>query len=407
MESVLANGSFPAPELTRLRLGMLPLNDAAPLVVALEQGFFAQQGLDVSLAVETSWASLRDGVQLGLLDGGQMLALMPLASTLGLDGRPTPMLSAMTLNLGGNAVTVSQALHARMHTLDAEAMVHPATRARALARVIEERRHAGEPPLRFANAYSFSSHRYLLRYWLASGGIDPQRDLELRVVPPPLMASQLESGRLDGYCVGEPWNRLADSRGLGCMLCGSFDIWGASQEKVLGVREAWANQYPNTHRAVLRALLQACAWLDEPGNRARAASLLCLGGYLDVSPLIVEAGLRDPQQIDPERERGGLAGATLFHRHAANFPWRSHTLWYANQMQRWGHLGEVQDLQARVQRCVRPDLYRQAAADLELSVPLIDSKPEGAHAGPWWLEGDRGDIAMASDRFIDGKVFAP
>ncbi|MHB0777654.1 CmpA/NrtA family ABC transporter substrate-binding protein [Halomonas sp. WWR20] len=405
METNGMEGSFPAPELRRLTLGMLPLNDAAPLVVALEQGFFAAEGLEVALSVETSWAGLRDGVQLGRLDGAQMLALMPLASTLGLDGRATPMLSALTLNLGGNAITVSQSLHAAMSALDAEAMAHPVTRARALARVIEARRHDGQPALRFANVYSFSSHRYLLRYWLAAGGIDPDRDLELRVVPPPLMASQLESGVLEGYCVGEPWNRLAVSRGLGRMLCSSFDIWGASQEKVFGVCETWAEQYPNTHRAVLRALLKACRWLDEPGNRERAARLLCLGGYLDVSPQIVEAGLCDPDEMSRDEDAG--SGGTLFFRHAATFPWYSQTLWYAHQMQRWGHLPQTLDLQAAVRRCVRPDLYRQAAGDLKLSVPLSDSKIEGDHDQAWSLPGDRGDIAMMADNFLDGRVFEP
>lgn len=406
LDSRPAGRPFPAPERTQLRLGMLPLNDAAPLVVALEEGFLAEQGLEVSLVMESSWARLRDGVQLGMLDGAQMLALMPLASTLGLDGRPTPMLTAMTLNLGGNAITVSRGLHARMGELDAPAMASPATRSRALARVIAARRREGEPPLRFANVYPFSSHRYLLHYWLAAGGIDPQRDLELRVVPPPLMVDQLASGQLDGYCVGEPWNRLAVSRGVGQMLCGSFDIWGASQEKVFGVREDWAQRYPNTHRAVLRALLRACAWLDEPGHRERAAQRLCLGGYLDVPPQIVEAGLRDPAAGEGG-EGDSRAGATLFHRHVANFPWRSHTGWYLAQMQRWQHLGAVPDLAACVARCVRPDLYRQAAADLGLSVPREDSKPEGAHTRTWWLPGSRGDIEMAADAFLDGEVFTP
>ncbi|SFH17199.1 CmpA/NrtA family ABC transporter substrate-binding protein [Modicisalibacter xianhensis] len=407
MNSTLADGNNPKPELQRLTLGMLPLNDAAPLIVALEKGFFADEGLDVSLSVEASWAGLRDGMQLGMLDGAQMLALMPLASTLGLDGRAIPLISAMTLNLGGNAITVSQAVHAHMIALDPDAMRSPVAQAKALAQVIETRRETGESKLRFANVYAFSSHRYLLRYWLAAGGIDPENDLELRVVPPTLMASQLESGRLDGYCVGEPWNRLAASRGQGRMLCGSFDIWGGSQEKVFGVREAWAQQYPNTHRALLRALLRACRWLDEPGNREQAARLLCLGGYLDVSPAVVESGLRDPQQASSSREEGGLAGATLFHRHAANFPWHSQTLWYARQMQRWGHLDKNIDLQGVVERCVRPDLYRQAAADLGISVPLVDSKAEGAHDAAWRLAGDRGDIVMMADRFLDGRHYGP
>ncbi|MBZ9560168.1 MULTISPECIES: CmpA/NrtA family ABC transporter substrate-binding protein [unclassified Modicisalibacter] len=402
MNAIPADGPFTAPERRQVTLGMLPLNDAAPLVVALEEGFFAEQGLEVTLVVESSWASLRDGLQLGLLDAAQMLALMPLASTLGLDGRPTPVLSALTLNLGGNAITVSPELHARLLDVAPHGLDAPLEQARALARVVAARQRAGEAPLRFANVYPFSSHRYLLRYWLAAGGIDPDRDLDLRVVPPPQMVSQLEAGRLDGYCVGEPWNRLAVSRGSGVVLCDSFAIWGASPEKVLGVREAWADRYPATHRALLRALLAACAWLDDtPAHRERAARRLCMGGYLDVSPLVVEEGLRLPTQT------ASSSGRTLFHRHAANFPWRSQTRWYAAQMQRWGHLDASLDLEVALAGCVRPDLYRQAADELALSCPLSDVKPggEGAHAGPWTLPGSRGDIAMAADRFIDGEVF--
>ncbi|WP_043527663.1 CmpA/NrtA family ABC transporter substrate-binding protein [Litchfieldella xinjiangensis] len=391
------------PEITRLTLGVLPLNDAAPLVVALEHGLFAAEGLEVTLSVETSWAGLRDAMQLGLLDGAQLLALMPLASTLGLDGRKTPMLSALTLNTGGNAITVSQALYRHMEANAPRGLADPVDSARALAAVVEQRRQQGEPPLRFANVYPFSSHRYLLRYWMAAGGVDPDADMALRVVPPPLVASRLQAGELDGYCVGEPWNSLAEHQGIGRVICGSLDIWGGSQEKVFGVREAWAEQYPATHQAVLRALLRACLWLDAPGNRPKAARLMCEGGYLDVPPHVVEQGMRDPA----ERTSGdGLPGATRFHRHAANFPWRSQTMWYAAQMRRWGHLDEALDLSAAVERCVRPALYRQAAEAVGLSVPVEDTRVEGAHAQDWTLAGSHGDIDMAPDAFMDGARFS-
>ncbi|WP_175575912.1 CmpA/NrtA family ABC transporter substrate-binding protein [Chromohalobacter japonicus] len=283
-EPQMPRGEWPSPERGTLTLGMLPLNDAAPLVVALERGFFAAHGLDVTLQVESSWAGLRDSMQLGLLDGAQMLPLMPLASTLGFDGRPTPMLSALTLNLGGNAITVSNALYASMQAADPEAMVQAPISARALAAVVRQRRAAGEPALCFASVYPFSSHHYQLRYWLADGGVDPDRDLELRVVPPPLVAEQLEAGWLDGYCVGEPWNTLAARRESGRVLIGSHAIWQHGQEKVFAVREAWADAYPATHRAVLRALLEACAWLDGSAQRVEAARLMCEKGYLDVPP---------------------------------------------------------------------------------------------------------------------------
>lgn len=390
------------PEITRLTLGMLPLNDAAPLVVALENGFFSAEGLEVSLSVESSWASLRDAMQLELLDGAQMLPLMPLASTLGLDGRETPMLSALTLNQGGNAITVSEELYRQMQSHASGEIADPLVSAQALAAVIDRRRRDRAMPLRFANVYPFSSHRYQLRYWLAAGGIEPDRDLALSVVAPPLMAARLQAGELDGYCVGEPWNSLAEHQGIGRIVCGSFDIWGGAQEKVFGVREAWVEQYPQTHLAVIRALACACAWLDEPGHRQLAARMLCEGGYLDAPPHVVEAGMRDPADV---RKGESLPGATRFHRHATNFPWRSQTLWYAEQMRRWGHLPPGLDIVSAIKRCVRPDFYRQAVATQGISVPLENDRVEGAHDEPWTLPGSDGDILMGPDAFLDGQVF--
>ncbi|WP_419307860.1 CmpA/NrtA family ABC transporter substrate-binding protein [Chromohalobacter israelensis] len=393
--------AWPSPELDTLTLGMLPLNDAAPLVVARERGFFAEQGLDVTLSVESSWAGMRDAMQLALLDGAQMLPLMPLASTLGLDGRRTPMLSALTLSLGGNAITVSNALYDDMLAADPDAMAASPTSARALATVVRQRRERGAPPLRFASVYPFSSHRYLLRYWLAEGGVDPDRDLELRVVPPPLVAQQLEAGWLDGYCVGEPWNTLAARRERGRVLIGSHAIWQNGQEKVFAVREEWAQAYPATHRAVLRALLKACAWLEAPAHRGEAARLMCERGYLDVAPSVVEDSML--------AEGASLThGMSVFHRHAANFPWRSHLLWYAGQMRRWQHL-DVDDavLDECLSRCVRPDLFREAADDLGINYPLVDAKSEGEHGGAWVMEGRHGPLDMGGDRLLGGARFAP
>ncbi|NWO10876.1 ABC transporter substrate-binding protein [Chromohalobacter salexigens] len=390
---------WPLPERDTLTLGMLPLNDAAPLVVALERGFFATHGLDVSLHVESSWAGLRDGMQLGVLDGAQMLPLMPLASTLGLDGRSTPMLSALTLNLGGNAITVSNALYASMQAADPEAMAQSPISARALAAVVRQRRAAGESALRFASVYPFSSHRYQLRYWLAEGGVDPDRDLELRVVPPPLVAEQLEAGWLDGYCVGEPWNTLAARRDSGRVLIGSHAIWQHGQEKVFAVREAWADAYPATHRAVLRALLEACAWLDTPAQRIEAARLMCEKGYLDVPPTVVEESMAAEGTPAPH-------GASVFYRYAANFPWRSHLRWYAEQMRRWQHLDVSEPiLEECLVRCVRPDLFREAADDLGVNYPLVDTKSEGEHGSDWVMEGRHGPLDMGGDRLLGGVRF--
>src|SRR6056297_1206348 len=214
-----------------LRLGFVPLTDCAPLVVAKEKGFFLEQGLNVELSRENAWANIRDKVSVGVLDGAQMLAAMPLASNLGLGGS-IPMVAAMSLDLNGNGITVSTALHERMAATGEPALDTPRGSGRALKQVIDAGRRAGERPHTFAMVFPYSSHNYLLRYWLAAAGIDPDRDIELIVVPPPQMVSHLEAGLIAGFSVGEPWNTLAVCSGLGRTLATSYDIWNNHPEKV-------------------------------------------------------------------------------------------------------------------------------------------------------------------------------
>jgi nitrate/nitrite transport system substrate-binding protein len=401
------SSSAVAPEKRRLKLGYIPLADAAPLIAALERGYFRAEGLDVTLSAEPSWANIRDKIQLGSLDAAQMLAPMPLASTMGIDGRATPVLSALTLNLNGNAITVSNRLYERMAERAPDALAEQPTSARALATVIADRQRGGEAPLRLATVYPFATHNYQLRYWLSSAGIDPDKDVQLRVVPPPLVATHLEAGWIDGYCVGEPWNSVAVDNGLGHTLITSYELWNNGQEKVLGVTSEWAEQFPNTHRALLRAVLRACRWLDHSSNRPEAARLLADGGYIEAPAGTLERGLTGAFEYSPEKRRRTIEDMLVFHRYAANFPWRSHTLWYASQMARWGHLPEGIDLTTMVHQCVRPDLFRQAAGDIGLASPTEDMKTEGEHERDWLLETDGAVIPMGKDAFFDRMRFDP
>lgn len=261
-------------KIPRLKLGIVPLCDCAPVVIAKERGFFAEQGLDVELSREPSWANIRDKVAVGALDGAQMLAPMPFAATLGLGNLRAPIIAAIGLNVGGNAITVSNELFARMADADPAAMLrHPIT-GRALKLVIEEDRKSGRAPMTFAMVYPFSPHNYELRAWMAQAGIDPDRDVRLVVVPPPQMVPNLSAGNIVGYCVGEPWNSLASSLGIGRVLITSQAIWGGRIEKVLGVRQDWADEQPDAHKALLKALLLAAQWADRGENRAEVAAIV-------------------------------------------------------------------------------------------------------------------------------------
>jgi len=392
-------------EKARLDLGFMPLTDCAPLILAQELGLFANHGLEVSLHREISWSNIRDKLALGVFDAAQMLAPMVIAGSLGLSPLGRPTLTALSLDLNGNAITVSEALFR-------ELAPHSGTSPRPMSvgplrEVIESHRAAGQPPLVFATVFPYSMHHYLLRYWLAAGGIDPDADLQLIVIPPSQMVSHLRDGHIDGYCVGEPWNATAVKEGIGRTLLTSYDIWNNAPEKVLGVNQAWAEQYPRTHLALVTAVLEAMRWLDEPANRPQAASIVARSEYVDAPAEIVRMSLLGTYQFARNEFPRSCPDFNVFHRYMAGFPWRSHAVWQLTQMIRWGQVRDPVDLHAVAAAVYRPDIYRQAAASLGMAAPDYDYKLEGGHDAGWWLDQPGAVIALGADRFLDGASFDP
>lgn len=383
------------PEQPEVRLGFVALADCAPLVMAKERGFFRRQGLRVTLERQPSWASIRDKVRAGRLDGAQMLAPMPLAMSLGVDGPTLPMAVPMTLGLNGNAITVSNRLHRRMAEAEPIDMARRPTTAAALRSVVEEDRRLGRPPLRFAAVFPFSSHQYELRYWMAAAGVDPSRDVEIGVVPPAALPARLERGDLDGYCVGEPWNEQAVFEGAGRRLVTKSEIWNHSPEKVLAFPREWAEQRPATVRALVRALLEAARWTDRPEHRLEVSYVVTGESCVDAPVAVTVAALC------------GDEAKHVFHRHAANFPWVSQAMWLLTQMIRWGQLEKPIAIQESAAEVYRPDLYRAAVMEVGEPCPDFDVKVEGAHSEAWSLDAVGAPISMGADRFIDGRVFDP
>ncbi|HSK38218.1 MAG TPA: CmpA/NrtA family ABC transporter substrate-binding protein, partial [Arenibaculum sp.] len=361
---------------TPVRLGFVPLVDCAIPVVALELGFARGEGLDLKLEREASWAAMRDKLAYGVLDAAHMLAGLPLAATLGIGGAPpVPMWAPMALGLGGNAITVSTALYQRMVEADPEAMRGPRSgSARALARVVRDHLAAGRPPLSFASVFPVSSHNYELRYWLASAGIDPDRDVNLGVVAPSRMVENLGMGWIDGYCVGEPWNLRAVQTGKGVVVATKADIWPNSPEKVLGLRASWAGDNAGTVAALVRALVRAAQWADDPGNRAELATMLAAGRYVGVPTGILRMALEGRPVLRPGAAPEHLPDLHVFYRWQATFPWTSHAVWLLTQMVRWGQLTPDVDFAAAAARVYRPDIYRAAVAPLGIDVPAEDTR---------------------------------
>lgn len=360
--------------------GFIPLTDCAPLVIAKEMGFAAANGISLVLHKDVSWANIRDKAEAGIFDCAIMLAPMPLASTLGLGGRaPVPMIAAMATSLNGNAITVSRSLYGEMLSADpAQAAAGGVDAAFSLVSVVARRKNAGGQPLTLGMVYPFPCHNYDLRYWLAAAGIDPDNDLNLVVVPPPLIAESLKSGRIDGFCVGEPWNSVAVADGSGTIITTKSELWAASPEKVLGLRATFVEHNSGVALRLIRAVTQACLWLDVTDNRRIAAEILARPGYIGIPASVLVGALCG------SLTRGGIfAGAPaaadtiVFSDGCANFPWVSHATWMLSQMIRWGQVRTPFDIADVSRRVYRPDLFCKAVADLGIAMPDGDTKTEG------------------------------
>jgi NitT/TauT family transport system ATP-binding protein len=276
---------------TDLTVGFMPLLDCALLVVAHEVGMARQQGLSLRLLRESSWANIRDRLAIGHFDAAHMLAPMVVAANCGAGHLDTPLAAPVALGSGGNAITVSLPLWERMGEAGATAGADPAPLARALAEVVARRAASGEPQLTLAMVFPFSCHNYQLRDWLETGGIDPERDVRLVVLPPPLLVDALRSGQVDGFCVGEPWNSLAVDADIGAIAAVCSDVWPRPPEKVLGMRAQFADENPQVVAALVRAIHGASLWAADAGNHADLAQLLAQPRYVGAPARLLQAAL--------------------------------------------------------------------------------------------------------------------
>jgi nitrate/nitrite transport system ATP-binding protein len=339
-------------EKVNLELGFIPLTDCAPLVVAKEKGFFEKYGLtEVVLSREPSWKEIAKGVGTGRLDAAQMVAAMPLALTLGAgDKPPIPVVSAMNLSRNGNAITFSKKLYDQG--------------VRTLADFKEVISQTPDKVHTLGMVHPASMHNLLLRYWLASGGIDPDKDVNLTVIPPPQMVSNLKAGNIDGYCSGEPWNSRAVYEDLGFVMATDLEIWAGHPEKVLGVTEEWANKYPQTHLALVKALLEACEYCDDWRNREEIVELLCRPEYVGSAPEYTRPGFLDPYNRGDGSEPEQLYTFNQFYVNKTNYPDRTERLWMMTQLARWGLVPFPKNWVEILDRVCRVDVFGEAAREL-------------------------------------------
>lgn len=399
-----------ALERTDLTVGFIPLVDAAVLVAAFEKGFAEAEGLELKLKRERSWATIRDRLNLGEFDAAQMLAGMPIAASLGIAQAKVPTIAPFSLNLNGNAITVSNALYAAMQEVAENVdLSQPQVSGAALAAVVAERRQAGKEPLTLAMVYPFSCHNYELRYWLATAGIDPDADIRVIVIPPPLMVESLELGHIDGFCVGEPWNSLAVERSSARIVTTKADIWRSGPEKVLGLRADWAKAHPEMLAALIRALYHAAEWAEEPENCGELAEILSRPDYVNVPAPIIARALNGALVPIKWGTPVTIENFLILHKQAANFPWRSQALWLYSQMVRWGQIEYSPEGETIARGCFRPDIYRAALAGLSPPpiLPSASAKVEGALRDPIHVGASGGSLVLGPDGFFDNKKFDP
>jgi nitrate/nitrite transport system ATP-binding protein len=347
-------------EKINLELGFIPLTDCAPLVVAKEKGIFAKYGLEqVILNREPSWKAIAEGVVSKRLDAATMVSGMPLSITLGSNGQPPlPMVTGLVLARNGNAITLDRDIY--------DAGVRSLTDFKNMIAQTADKVHT------FGVVHQASMQNLLLRYWFASAGIDPDQDVSIAVIPPPQMVSNLIANNIDGFCVGEPWNSRAVYEGLGVVMTSTQELWSGHPEKVLGMREDWVNEHPQTHIALVKALLEACEYCDDHRNREEILQLLCRPEYVGSAPEYTRLGFIDAYQKGTSEAPKINYRFNQFYVDQSTCPTRAEGLWILTQLARWGITPFPKNWVEVLERNRRLDLYGEAAR--QLGIP--DAEPD-------------------------------
>jgi nitrate/nitrite transport system substrate-binding protein len=403
-------------EKNALKFGFIKLTDCAPIVIAKEKGFFADEGLQVEVVAQPNWKTLLDNVINGELDGAHMLSGQPIAATIGI-GTKAHIVTAYTLDLNGNGITVSNSIWEQMQQHDPKLQSptppHPITAA-SLKPVVAEKLAAGQK-LQLAMVFPVSTHNYELRYWLAAAGIHPglytktdiggrtDAEVELSVTPPPMMPATLEAGNIQGYCVGEPWNQQAVAKGIGVPVATNYDIYKNKAEKVFGVTKKWADENPQTHVAVVKALIRAGQWLDEADadgtfvNREEACRILSRADYVGADFDVIKNSMTGFFYFQKTDKRP-MPDFNVFFKYDCSYPWYSDGVWFLTQMRRWGQITDPKPAEwyhETAKEIYLPEVYKAAAKLLVKEGRLKESDV------PWETDGYK----PASSAFIDGVPY--
>ena len=376
-----------APEVTGATLGFIALTDAAPLIIAKEKGLFAKHGMpDVKVMKQTSWAVTRDNLELGGtkggIDGAHILSPMPLLLTAGKitkSKQPLPMYILARLNLQGQGLSVSKDYLSEKLTIDNKT---------GLANAVKTAAGKGK---KFKAAVTFpgGTHDLWMRYWLSANGIDPNKDADLVVIPPPQMVANMQTGTMDTFCVGEPWNQRLVNKKLGYTAAQTGEFWDKHPEKAFTMRADWADKNPKATQALLKAVLEAQIWCDDPANLDEMCEIISKDKYIKANVADIKPRLAGDVNYGDGRDMKNSPYKMLFWASDSSFPFKSHDTWFVTEDMRWGYLPANTDINALVNKVNRADLWKEAAIAIgqEKAIPASDSR--------------------GKETFFDGVVFDP
>ena len=375
------------PEVTKAILGYIALMDASPLAIAKEKGIFAKHGMpDVEVAKQASWGATRDNMVLGSerngIDGAHILTPMPYLISAGKvtqNNVPTPMYILARLNLDAQAISVSNEYKDLKVTADPS----------ALKAAIAAKKASGKE-VKVAMTFPGGTHDLWLRYWIAAGGVDPDKDVSTIVVPPPQMVANMKVGNMDAFCVGEPWNEQLVNQGIGFTACTTGELWFKHPEKALGMRAAWVDKNPNAAKALLMAVLEAQQWCDKPENKEEMSAIVGKRQWFNVPVADIVGRAKGDINYGNGRVEKGTQQFMKFWRDHASYPFKSHDAWFVTEDIRWGKFEATTDVKAMVDKVNREDLWREAAKSLGVAAADIPATS-----------------SRGKETFFDGKVFDP
>lgn len=352
------------PEVTDIKIGIIALTDCSPFVIAHEKGFFKKYGINATISKGASWAAIRDSLSNGDIQCTHMLIGMPIASTMGLLGSPKkPMIVPWIVNRNGQAITLKSDLKGKV-----------AADPKALKPIVDAAKTAGTP-MTFAMTFPPGTHAMWMRYYLGAGGIDPDKDIALATVPPPQMVANMKVGKMDGFCVGEPWNARAIADGIGFTSLATQAIWKDHPEKVCAFTEEFAEKNPKTVKAVLKALHEASVWLDDLANRPEQAKIVSAASYINCPEEIILGRMLGKYDYGDGRVEED-PNYMIFSQRNCNYPQEKYCTWWLSQFRRWGMVEGAPGYAGVAKQVMRSDIYEEAMKELGYTHAGANMEPE-------------------------------